>query len=193
MPNRMPSLFLSHGAPTLILEDCPARHFLGAMAEILDKPRAIVVMSSHYEADEIKIGGAIQPHTIHDFRGFPNELYAVTYNAPGAPDVALHIQHLLNRAGFDADIEDTRGLDHGIWNPLSLIYPRADIPVIPLSILPEETPQRHYEIGKALSQLTLEGVLLLGSGSITHNLKRFFGGSYQLDSPEEAFARDFAD
>lgn len=193
MLSSMPSLFLSHGAPSLILENCPARDFLEQLGGQLPHPSAIVVMSAHYEARVMSIGAAARPKTMHDFRGFPYALYQMEYPAPGDPELADRIQKMLSGAGLQAKIESNRGLDHGIWNPLKLIYPEANIPVVPLSINPSETPQHHAKIGEALAPLRKEGVLIIGSGSITHNLQRFFGGAYKLDSPAEPFARDFAD
>jgi 4,5-DOPA dioxygenase extradiol len=193
MTQQMPSLFLSHGAPSLVLEDCPARHFLEQLGRQLPRPSAIVVMSAHYEASAPSIGAAPHPETIYDFRGFPEALYQMTYPALGAPELAKRMQKMLCDAGLDAKLDDRRGLDHGIWNPLKLIYPAADIPVVPLSIDPLETPQFHARIGEILSPLREDGVLIIGSGSITHNLQRFFGGQYKLDSPAAPFAQDFAD
>lgn len=193
MPNPMPSLFLSHGAPSLILEDCPARAFLEQLGGQLPDPSAIVVMSAHYEASAPSIGAADRPEIIYDFRGFPSALYQMQYPVPGNPDLAKRMQGMLLQAGFDAKMDSQRGLDHGIWNPLKLIYPDAQIPVVPLSINPAGTPEHHAKIGETLAPLRKEGVLIIGSGSITHNLQRFFGGSYTVDSPAEPFARDFAD
>ena len=193
MTDRMPVLYLSHGSPTLVIEECPARDFLEGLAGTLPRPRAIVVMSAHYEASRPSIGAASAPETIHDFRGFPDALYQLNYPAPGAPDLADEIAGLFREEGFDPVLEEGAGLDHGVWNPLLLVYPEADIPVVPLSILPDASPDTHARMGRALSPLRDNGVLLIGSGSITHNLRRFFGGSYELNGPEEPFARSFAD
>lgn len=193
MPELMPVLFLSHGAPTLVLEDCPARRFLAGLGQTLPQPKAIVVMSAHYETAAPTVSAAQNPETVHDFKGFPDALYEMRYPARGAPEVAARVHELLCAAGFEPQIERYRGFDHGIWNPLMLIYPDADRPVVPLSIQPNASPEHHAAIGRALSPLRDEGILLIGSGSITHNLERFFSGSYELDSPAEHFARDFAD
>lgn len=193
MSNTMPSLFISHGAPSLVLEECPARDFLEQLGAHLPRPSAIVVMSAHFEASETLIGAATNPETIYDFRGFPDALYQMTYPAPGDPALAKRMQKLLCNAGIEAKLDKQRGLDHGIWNPLKLIYPEAEIPIVPLSISPFGTPHHHAKIGETLAPLREEGVLLIGSGSMTHNLRRFFGGTYKIDSPPEPFARDFAD
>lgn len=189
----MPSLFISHGAPSLVLEECPARDFLEQLGAQLPRPSAIVVMSAHFEASGPLIGAATNPEIIYDFQGFPEALYQMTYPALGDLALAERMERMLGNAGIVAKLDNQRGLDHGIWNPLMLIYPEAEIPVVPLSINPVGTPQHHAEIGETLAPLREEGVLLIGSGSVTHSLRRFFGGAYKLDSPAEPFARDFAD
>ena len=193
MTGTLPALFLSHGAPSLVLEDCPARDFLAGLGQALPRAEAIIVMSAHYETDHPAISTTPKPDTIHDFRGFPDALHAMQYPAPGAPEIAHVARQLLDAAGYVTRIDPERGLDHGIWAPLALVYPKADIPVVPLSIQPHEGPDHHAAIGRALSPLRDAGILLIGSGSITHNLSRFFGGEYRLDSPAEPFAREFAD
>lgn len=193
MFNAMPSLFISHGAPSLVLERCPANQFLRQLGAQLPQPSAIVVMSAHFEASTASIGAATHPETIYDFRGFPDALYQMKYPAPGDPALSQRIEHMLRGAGLETTRDSQRGLDHGIWNPLKLIYPEADIPVVPLSINPLETPRYHAKIGEILAPLRDDGVLLIGSGSMTHNLQRFFEGTYTLESPAEPFARDFAD
>jgi len=189
----MPALFLSHGAPTLVFDDCPARDFLEGIAGTLPRPRAIVVMSAHYEAETPLVGGARDPQTIHDFRGFPDALYRLHYPAKGDPDLADDIVGRLRDGGFDAAIDAARGMDHGIWNPLMLAYPDADIPIVPLSIAPEASPAHHFGIGRALAPLRADGVLLVGSGSITHNLGRFAKADYSLTSAAEPFVVEFTD
>jgi 4,5-DOPA dioxygenase extradiol len=192
-PPAFPSLFLSHGAPSLVLEDCPARHFLAGLGTSIARPRAIVVCSAHFEAPDVRIGGAAWPETIHDFAGFPDALHHMTYPAPGDPVLAAKIAARLKTAGFRARVDAGRGLDHGIWNPLMLAWPEAEIPVLPLSITPEKGPKFHYDLGRALAPLRENGVLLIGSGAISHNLGLFFGANNRLDAPEAPFARDFAD
>ncbi|WP_428542761.1 DODA-type extradiol aromatic ring-opening family dioxygenase [Profundibacter sp.] len=189
----LPSLFLSHGAPSLVLEDCPARHFLAGLGAAMPRPRAIVVCSAHYEAAGARIGGAERPETVHDFGGFPDALYQMTYPALGDPVLAADIAARLKAAGINAGIDPERGLDHGIWNPLMLAWPKADVPVLPLSITPSRDLRFHHELGRALAPLRHEGILLIGSGAISHNLGRFFGAVHRLDAPEAAFARGFAD
>jgi len=165
-----PPLFISHGSPMLALEQAPTTRFLRALSSTLTTPKAIVVASAHWETQEPKITGANHPSTIHDFSGFPKALYELRYPAPGDPKLALRIQGLLKAAGIDADIDYERGLDHGAWNPLLLMYPTADIPVIELSIQPDRDARWHFMLGRALASLRAENILIIGTGNLTHNL-----------------------
>ncbi len=173
MPQRMPPAFVSHGAPTLILEDHPARHFLARLGGELGRPKAILCVSAHWESAEPMVSTAERPETIHDFYGFPEELYRLSYPAPGAPDLARRAAGLLRRAGFSCHEDPARGLDHGAWSPLILIYPEADIPVAQLSIQPGRGSEHHLAIGRALGSLPDDGVLILASGGAVHNLGQF--------------------
>ncbi|HUT50076.1 MAG TPA: class III extradiol ring-cleavage dioxygenase [Alphaproteobacteria bacterium] len=166
----LPSLFISHGAPTLPLEDIPVTHFLRGLADTLPRPRAILMVSAHWETPRPTLGGDTNPKTIHDFYGFPDALYELAYPAPGAPELAARTAALLETAGFEARIHPRRGLDHGAWNPLMLAYPEADIPVVQLSIQTAQGPAHHLALGRALASLRNEGVLVIGSGNTTHNL-----------------------
>ena len=167
----IPSLFLSHGAPTLLLDAVPARDFLARLGGELPRPSAIIVASAHWETSVPTITAAPHPETIHDFSGFPEALYRQTYPAPGSPDLAERVADLLTPAGLACHIDGQRGLDHGAWVPLKLLYPEADIPVIQLSIQPHLGPGHHYQLGRALAPLRAENVLIIGSGSLTHNLR----------------------
>jgi 4,5-DOPA dioxygenase extradiol len=169
----LPALFVSHGAPTLPLEDSPARHFIAGFGPDLPRPRAILAVSAHWETARPTVSAAEKPETIHDFRGFPQALYELRYPAPGAPQVAGRVVELLRENGLAAEVDRTRGLDHGAWTPLLLMYPQADIPVTQLSIQPHENPAYHWRIGEALRPLREEGVLIMASGSATHNLREF--------------------
>jgi 4,5-DOPA dioxygenase extradiol len=169
----MPALFLSHGAPTLPLEDSPARHFIAALAAELPQPRAVLAISAHWETQRPAVSTAERPGTIHDFSGFPEALYRLRYPAPGAPQLAGRVAALLFDRGMQVDIDPERGLDHGAWTPLILMYPQADIPVTQLSIQPHLGTEHHWRIGEALRPLRDEGVLILASGSATHNLREF--------------------
>lgn len=171
--NRQPALFISHGAPTLALEPGPTRDALAALGAALEPPRAILVLSAHWETATPAISTAEQPDTIHDFRGFPEALYRVRYLAPGAPQLAARAAQLLAAADMPAAAAPDRGLDHGAWVPLMLMFPRAGIPVTQISVQPQSGPAHHFRIGEALRPLRDEGVLILASGSVTHNLREF--------------------
>lgn len=170
----IPVIFLSHGAPTLPLEAGETGAAWRQLGAQLPRPSAILVISAHWETNIPTISRAIQPETIHDFSGFPAELYKLRYPAPGAPEMAQAVALALQRAKIPVQLDDTRGLDHGAWVPLSLIYPKADIPVAQLSLQPKQTPAWHIALGRALRPLREQGVLIVGSGSITHNLRAVF-------------------
>ncbi|MDE3016774.1 MAG: dioxygenase [Pseudomonadota bacterium] len=190
----MPTLFISHGSPMLALEEEPTTRFLRSLSAQLPRPKAIVIASAHWETGDPMITGSANPETIHDFSSFPKELYQLRYPVPGDPALAEHIQLLLTKAGFKAGIDPTRGLDHGAWNPLLLMYPAANIPVIELSVQPERDAQWHYQIGQALSPLREEEVLVIGTGNLTHNLREAFRGHHvQTPSWVSVFARWVAD
>ncbi|MGB4072883.1 DODA-type extradiol aromatic ring-opening family dioxygenase [Pseudomonas sp.] len=166
----LPSLFISHGSPMLALEPGASGPALARLASQLPKPRAIVLVSAHWESHDLRISSAAQPETWHDFRGFPAALHQVQYPAPGQPQLAQSIQQLLEDAGLAAQLDGERPFDHGTWVPLSLMYPQADIPVVQVSLPSRAGPALQTRIGQALSVLREQGVLLIGSGSITHNL-----------------------
>ena len=170
-----PSLFLSHGSPDLILGNSPAKHFYQQLATQLTKPDAVIVVSAHWEtpAPIIGITASPEPETIYDFYGFPEALYRMTYPAPGAPKLAERVQQQLQKWEFDARLHATRGLDHGAWSPLKLIYPEADIPVIQVSLPRGVTHSTYWQIGQALQAFRSENILIIGSGAATHNLSYF--------------------
>lgn len=172
----MPSLFVSHGAPTLPLETSPARSFLAGLGAAIGRPRAILAVSAHWETDRPAVSAAARPETIHDFYGFPEALYRLRYPAPGAPQLAERVAGLLREEGMPVDIDPARGLDHGAWTPLLLMYPEADIPVTQLSVQTHLGPAYHLRLGEALRPLREEGVLILASGGVTHNLHEFRAG-----------------
>ncbi len=181
-----PSLFLSHGAPTLIMQDCPATRFLSGLGEATGRPSAIVCVSAHWEAPVAQINGAVRLNTIHDFYGFPAPLYEKRYDAPGDPGLAARLAEVLISAGIDAEIDSVRGIDHGAWVPLMLMYPAADIPVLQLSIGAGRDTAYHRDLGAALRTLRGEGVLIVGSGSATHNLRAFRGQPLDADPEPQA-------
>lgn len=188
---RMPTLFISHGSPMLAIQESSAHRFLSELGQTLPKPTAILVASAHWES----IGGpvlslAVDPETIHDFGGFPRALSEIQYDAPGAPEVATHAAELLQHEGLAVKTNTTRGMDHGAWVPLSLMYPQANIPVAQISVVRGATPGDHLKIGQALSQLRGEGVLVIGSGSLTHNLYEFRGDD--INAPVPSWVTEFA-
>ena len=166
----LPSLFISHGSPMLALQPGASGPALTRLAAELPRPQAILVVSAHWESDELLVGSAEHPATWHDFGGLPTELYAVQYPAPGAPALATQAAQLLASAGLKARQDQQRPRDHGVWVPLSLMYPEADIPVIQLSLPSRHGPALQERVGRALRSLREQNVLLIGSGSITHNL-----------------------
>lgn len=187
----LPALFLSHGAPTLPLEDRPASGFLRGLLAAMPKPKAILVVSAHYETMRPEVSAAETPETIYDFGGFPRALYQMTHKAPGAPAVARRAAELMTAAGLPVGIS-ARGLDHGAWTPLKLADPEARIPVATMSIVHGQDAAFHYRMGRAIAPLRDEGVLILGSGAATHNLRAFFSGGYDI-ADEAPQARGFAD
>jgi 4,5-DOPA dioxygenase extradiol len=168
--NSLPALFLSHGAPDLPIQDGVATEFMRSLRQHFPRPKAILVISAHWCSAQPQVSLARQPKTIHDFSGFPVALYELNYPALGAPALAERVMELLAIAHLSCSSHPSRGLDHGAWIPLLLAYPEADIPVTQLSIQPDRDPQYHWQLGQAIAPLRQEGVLVIGSGSITHNL-----------------------
>lgn len=165
------SLYLSHGSPMMVLEDSPARAFLLGLGQRIGKPRAVIAVSAHWLTPVPVVGFAAWPEKINDIYGFPPELYQLVYQPPGAPALAARAADLL---GPSARRDPGAGIDHAIWSVMSLIWPEADVPVIPLSVQPEDGPRHHFELGRRLRPLAAEGVLVLGSGAATHNLGDYF-------------------
>jgi len=170
---RTAALFISHGSPAVALEKDDYTRSLKRFADDHPTPLAIVVVSAHWEAPgPIRVTAAPRPSLIYDFAGFPEALYRITYGCPGSPDLAREIVALLTGAGMAAAPEPRRGLDHGAWVPLSLLYPRADVPVVEVSLPVPRAPHDLRRVGEALGALRERGVLLLGSGGVVHNLAR---------------------
>ncbi len=189
----MPTLFVSHGSPMTAIQDTPARRFLLRLGRELPRPRAILVSSAHWETPAPVLNAVARNETIHDFYGFPQALFAISYHPPGAPEIAREIAATLATAGFPASLDDGRGLDHGAWVPLLLAYPEADIPVLQLSVQTDLGPRHHLALGQALSALRTKEILILGSGSFTHDLRRFGRGRPGIDAPETPDVSEFSE
>ena len=184
-----PSLFISHGSPMLALQPGESGPALARLAAEMPRPRAIVMVSAHWESHELLVNGNPQPETWHDFGGFAAELFAVQYPAPGLPDLTREVVELLAASDLPARIDSRRPFDHGVWVPLSLMYPQADIPVVQISLPSRQGPELQTRVGKALAGLRAEGVLIIGSGSITHNLGElnWNGDSARVEPWAQAF------
>ena len=183
-----PALFISHGAPNVILHESPTRRFLAGLGEQVGRPRAVVAVSAHWEARVPTVNASAHPKTIHDFFGFEPPLYEMQYAAPGAPELAREIAERLERAGMRAVLDNARGLDHGVWAPLKLMYPQADIPVTQVSVQPYESTQHHYLIGQSLRELRADDILILASGNATHNLREMMAEGTDPPAWVAAFA-----
>ena len=187
-----PVVFVSHGAPDALLKADDALACWRQIAALVGEPRAILAVSAHWQArlPTASLSGA--PETLHDFSGFDPALYQLHYPAPGAPALAERAQALLAAAGIAADLHPSRGLDHGAWVPLSVMYAQAGVPVSQLSLAREGGPAAHLALGRALAPLRQEGVLILASGGITHNFA-WLDGDADAEDPAYAPAQAFAD
>ncbi|QYR53314.1 dioxygenase family protein [Lysobacter soyae] len=185
---RAPALFISHGSPMFALEPGVLGPNLQHIGAHFDAITAIVVVSPHWQTDGVKVGATAAPETVHDFGGFPPALYSLQYTPPGAPGLAEDIVAMLSTAGIEARLDHHRGLDHGAWVPLRHLRPSADLPVLQVSLPYDVTPARAYALGAALAPLRERGVLVIGSGSLTHNL-------YEFRAPiaDPDYAKAFAD
>nr|AEI30653.1 extradiol ring-cleavage dioxygenase class III protein subunit B [uncultured microorganism] len=196
----LPPLFLSHGSPMIALEPREAGRFMQGLGPAIDaafgRPQAILAVSAHSLTRVPVLLAAGRHEAIHDFGGFDPRLNEMRYDAPGAPALADRVAALLHAAELPAEVVDEGGLDHGIWTPLRYVYPAADVPVLPLAWLPHWSPAQLLALGQALAPLAGEGVLIVGSGSITHNLRRVFAGGLRTDAdapatPESTAFRDW--
>ena len=185
--SRLPSLFISHGAPTFALEPGLAGPRLTALGQALPRPQAVLVVSPHWMTPTPLVSTATWPETIHDFGGFDPALYQLGYAAPGHAGLAEHAVKCLREAGWAPQADVHRGLDHGAWVPLMHLFPKADVPVFQVSLPSQLDAPRAWALGQALAPLAEEGVLIIGSGSLTHNLYEFRGAR-----PAEAYVLAFA-
>jgi 4,5-DOPA dioxygenase extradiol len=188
---KLPTFFVSHGAPNMLLHDSAVRSFMLSLGQSLPRPDAILVMSAHFETDRPFVVANEKPEMIYDFGGFEPELYKVRYDAPGATPLAIEAADLARNAGLDAQAATGRGFDHGTWVPLKLIYPDADIPVAQISVQSRESGAHHARLGRALAPLREKNVLVIGSGGVTHNLQAYFRGNYAKDAPAPDWVEDF--
>lgn len=183
-----PALFVSHGAPTLALEDSATARFLDRLGATMPRPRAVVVVSAHWESSRPTIGTHPAPGTVHDFGGFPRALYQLNYPARTDAEVAGEVRALLQQGGFDPADDPVRGLDHGAWTPLMRMFPAADVPLVSLSLPSGLDTAALRRLGQALRPLRERNVLILASGSYTHNLWYLMADG----SPPPAWAVEFA-
>lgn len=185
----LPTIFVSHGAPSLILEKDQTTQFFAELGTKLPRPRGIICISAHWESPEPLVTFNLQRQTIYDFFGFPEALYQLEYPATGSNIFADQAIAALRTANFAAQLHPSRGFDHGVWVPLKLMYPEVDIPVIQLSIQSNQSAEYHWEIGQGLRKLRENGILILASGSATHNLQGF--RHYPKDSVPLDYALNF--
>jgi 4,5-DOPA dioxygenase extradiol len=185
-----PSIFVSHGSPDLVLHPGRSLDFYRQLGHQIGKPSAILAVSAHWLSPEPIVSTATHPATVHDFGGFPAQLYQMRYPTPGAPELAEQVKSLLTHAGFSAQTHPDRGLDHGAWMPLMLMYPDAEIPVTQLSIQPRRDPAYHFQLGQALAPLREQDVLILASGSLTHNLGALSRDNFEAEPAPWAVAFD---
>lgn len=182
---KMPVLFLGHGSPMNAIEENEFVTGFSNIAKEIPKPSAILCVSAHWETKGTFVTAMQNPPTIHDFGGFPKELFAVQYPAPGSPDLAKQTKSLITKT--EVGLDDKWGLDHGAWSVIKHLYPNANIPVIQLSLDYSQSPQYHYELAQQIKSLREKGVLVIGSGNIVHNL-----GKVEWRRLNDTFGYDWA-
>lgn len=182
-------LYIPHGGGPLPLLDHEDHKemiaFLKQIPSSIPTPSAIIMISAHWESQDVSITSSENPEMIYDYSGFPKETYEITYPAPGNPELAKKVQTLLENQGIKANLDDKRGYDHGLYVPLKLMYPKAQIPCIQISLVKGLDPKKHIEIGNALSELKDENILVIGSGMSLHNMQALMTG--QADKGNQAF------
>ncbi len=169
---KIPALFIGHGSPMNAIEDTPVRRSWQAMTKRTPRPKSVLCISAHWETHGVHVTASPKPDTIHDFGGFPKALFDTQYPAPGDPELAVRVVELVKPEPVNLD--KSRGLDHGVWSALIAMYPDADVPVVQLSLDMSKSPQAHYDLAARLAPLRDEGILIIGSGNIVHNLRVFF-------------------
>ncbi len=184
---QQPSVFVSHGSPMTALENGSYAQTLAAFGNSVN-PQAIVVISAHWEETAIRITSGPRPELIYDFGGFPKALCELKYEAPGSPALASDVDDALKRAGFNSELDERRGWDHGVWVPMRLMFQEARIPIVEIS-LPMAMPEQLYKIGQALAGFRTKGVLVVGSGGIVHNLRMM--NWHDKNAPVDGWAREF--
>jgi 4,5-DOPA dioxygenase extradiol len=184
-----PSLFIAHGAPLLGIENNEYTQFLNQLGKDLPKPKAVILFSAHWEASNQKVSNVDKFETIYDFGGFPEDLYRIQYPAKGNKEITEEIKELFSKQGIPFEVDTGRGLDHGAWIVLRMLYPNADIPVISMSVNQHLTPEQQYQIGRSLSSLREKDILIIGSGGTVHNLRAV---GWEKDGKEiDQWATDF--
>ncbi|MDP3820681.1 MAG: class III extradiol ring-cleavage dioxygenase [Burkholderiales bacterium] len=200
MNTALPPVFVSHGSPMIALEPGAAGAFMQRLGPAIDaafgRPKAILAISAHTAARAPVLLAAPRHEAVYDFGNFDPKLFTLRYDVPGAPALAERVAGLLGAASLPVHVLPEGGLDHGIWTALRYVYPGADIPVLPLAFVPDQSPAQQFALGEALATLANEGVLVLGTGSITHNLRRAFSGGLrgpreQTEIPESKAFRDW--
>jgi 4,5-DOPA dioxygenase extradiol len=179
MAKPLPAIFFGHGNPQNALARNSHTEGWAAIGSSIPRPKAVLCVSAHWYLPAVAVTAMSEPRTIHDFGGFPRELYEVQYPAPGSPELARRVKNLLAPVSVELD-ERSWGLDHGTWSVLCHVFPQADIPVVQLSIDETQPPEFHYELGKRLTPLRDEGVLVIGSGNLVHNLHAYAWGQHEV-------------
>lgn len=185
----LPSIFVSHGSPMIALENNATTQALNKIGQNLPKPRLVILMSAHWQSQTLEINGNATPKTWHDFNGFSKELYKIDYPAKGEPTIAEQLAHQLQQVGVNASINRLRPFDHGVWTPLMHLYPQADVPIVQVSLPYYFDSYACYQLGALLAPLRTEQVLIMGSGSITHNLYEMQFHSGEIEPNAHAFKR----
>lgn len=192
----LPTLFISHGSPMHALQPGHAGAAWARLGRELPRPKAVLVASAHWESEWPMLTTGARPETIHDFGGFPAALYEIRYAAPGEPKIAQRAIELIHAAGITANGNGCRGLDHGAWVPLMHMYPDADVPVVQVSLQTRLGAAHHLRLGEVLAPLRDDGVLIVGSGHMTHNLREWIGfarrhGMQPAQTDPEPYVREF--